>query len=102
MSFKSDIDRWIKKVEKNSDQIFKDSVSTLYNSIVSETPVDTGRAKAGWELEFKWNTAIIINAVPYIIYLEYGHSQQAPNGMVRKNVQKWDKIVKEEANKLRK
>lgn len=25
----------------------------------------------------------IINGVAYIIYLEYGHSQQAPNGMVR-------------------
>lgn len=31
--------------------------------------------------------AIIFNLVPYVIYLEFGSSQQAPNGMVRVSVQ---------------
>lgn len=101
MSFHSDIDKWIEKIENNSDQIFKDSVSTLYSSIVSETPVDTGHAKEGWKLDIQPEKAEIINPVDYIIYLEYGHSKQAPQGMVRKNVQKWNQIVTNEASKYK-
>ena len=29
------------------------------------------------------STIIIVNGVPYIIILEYGHSKQAPQGFVR-------------------
>lgn len=100
MSFKDDIDKWIAKTEKNADKVFKEATSTLYKRIVEMTPVDSGRAKNGWSLEFKWDTATIINQVPYIIYLEYGHSKQAPHGMVRLNVQKWNKIIEQSARDI--
>ena len=45
-----------------------------------------GRAKGRFidHTKHPWNKWIeIINGVDYIIYLEYGHSKQAPYGMVR-------------------
>jgi len=79
--------------------------------IVEKTPVDTGRARGGWQVSFKTpafseggtdasgagtiNTGssqilglkdpvavFISNNVEYIIYLEDGTSTQAPEGMV--------------------
>jgi hypothetical protein len=38
-------------------------------------------------------TAYIVNNLPYGIPLEYGHSKQAPHGMVRMTLAKFQKIV---------
>jgi hypothetical protein len=55
--------------------------------IVYHTPVETGYAASMWtvtpHLGRKRVAFIIANNVPYILYLEYGHSTQAPAGMVR-------------------
>lgn len=40
-------------------------------------------------------TAYIVNNLPYAIPLEYGHSKQAPNGMVRLTVDRFQQIVNE-------
>ena len=40
-------------------------------------------------------TAYITNSLPYAILLEYGHSTQAPNGMVRITLANFQKIVEE-------
>lgn len=41
------------------------------------------------------------NNLPYAVTIEYdGHSAQAPEGMVRTNITKWDKIVKLNSKKL--
>ena len=76
---------------------------TLDRKIVERTPVDTGRARANWFVaegapRIETTTATtpvarppltgdsviyITNSLPYIVPLEYGHSGQAPNGMVR-------------------
>jgi len=90
------------------------------NVVTGRHPVDTGRARAGWNVSIQglggkanlesggknikpeaiakgksegqftdgtnnlWNPYVeLTNAVPYIVYLEYGHSAQAPAGMVR-------------------
>ena len=37
--------------------------------------------------------AFIVNNLPYAIPLEYGHSTQAPNGMVRITVERFQQIV---------
>jgi hypothetical protein len=84
-------------------------------AVIKRTPVDDGRARAGWQsylvdhgipvhlgdvdakavaegtAEGTWEESFtkreafieIINAVNYVIYLEYGHSKQAPAGMMR-------------------
>jgi hypothetical protein len=78
----------------------------LDDKITAGTPVDTGRARANWfvsegapRLETTESTTpaqrpklegrtviYITNSLPYIVPLEYGHSGQAPHGMVRKAI----------------
>lgn len=80
-----------------------DLALTLHRKISERTPVDTGRARANWfvaegapRLDTTMSTTpaavpalegksviFITNSLPYIVPLEYGHSQQAPHGMVR-------------------
>lgn len=90
----------------------KQLIYKLYASVVEKTPVDTGRARGNWLVSVGSidgnttdrknkagtpdtaeiakidamegdETAYIVNNLPYINSLEYGHSQkQAPNGMV--------------------
>lgn len=75
--------------------------------IVAKTPVDKGRARANWFVsegvmrtdttestkpeprpKLTGKTIIFIsNSLPYIIPLEYGHSKQHPEGMVRKSIE---------------
>ncbi len=61
----------------------------LYGKIKEKTPVLTGKAKAGWLMDFKGlknkikPTMIIYNDVKYIVVLEFGSSRKAPYGMVR-------------------
>lgn len=81
-------------------------VFQLYQLITAGTPVDTGRARANWFVSegaprtdttesttqqpppsIKGNSVMFItNSLPYIVPLEYGHSKQAPYGMVRKAI----------------
>lgn len=69
--------------------ITEDTAEELFDEIVRRTPVDTGRAKEGWELYKDPRGNIqIINDVDYIIYLEEGSSNQAPSGMVRTSIAK--------------
>lgn len=78
---------------------------TLINKVSLRTPVDTGRARANWflaegapRIETTESTTpedhnavsltgrsviFITNSLPYIVPLEYGHSKQAPYGMLR-------------------
>lgn len=79
---------------------------TLADKITVGTPVDTGRARANWFVaegaprietteavtaapipKLTGDTVIFItNSLPYIVPLEYGHSKQAPYGMVRRSI----------------
>lgn len=55
----------------------------------------TARLVAG-VIEFKaGQTAFIVNNLPYAIPLEFGHSTQAPGGMVRVTVARFQQIVQE-------
>lgn len=51
-----------------------------------------------------WDTPLgdifLTNSLPYAIPLEYGHSQQAPAGMVRVTVAAWNGIVEQAANEV--
>ncbi|MNT90915.1 hypothetical protein D3C72_2319290 [compost metagenome] len=39
--------------------------------------------------------AYLINNLPYAIPLEFGHSNQAPNGMVRVTIARFQQIVEQ-------
>lgn len=113
------------KTDKQLNRIIKKTVFDLTSSIISDTPVDTSRAKNNWFVTFdtpsdntidtldnsgntainKANTKIMNNKVPmvywinnnlpYIMRLEYGWSKQSPAGMVRLNIQRFNKFLKD-------
>lgn len=112
VQFTADIAAFAKLVDVNQAQVVQKIALDVFARIVGNYtshrhPVKTGRARAGWGLSMTTDIAApppgnygpppvpnvsqldgkavvyILNAVPYIEALEDGHSQQAPNGMVR-------------------
>lgn len=98
--------------------LLKMTMMELLRLIIPRTPIDTGRARAGWASAAEYCGVQIgysdarnydsgaitggkgegeinhgkigkvyyieaVNGVPYILMLEFGHSKQAPAGMVR-------------------
>lgn len=62
--------------------------------LVKATPVDTGQARQGWEAETptKFGEAgTITNNVEHIVYLNDGHSKQAPENFVETIVDKYNR-----------
>ena len=63
---------------------FQSLCEQIFEDIVDHTPVDTGYAQSRWEFTVvSENEVEIANDCDYISYLEDGHSQQAPHGMVQ-------------------
>lgn len=99
-------DRDLKAFEAEFETDVRRVIVTLDQAIVSGTPVDTGRARANWFMDFgsvsdrltsslgapntgrgnAWKSGdgnvFIHNSVDYIIYLDAGSSAQAPQGIV--------------------
>ena len=102
-------------------RVAKEATSEAGNRIIARTPVDTGFARAGWfptvngqpglgqgavvaEVSFSGlkigDRLGLASNVEYIVGLEYGHSAQAPEGMVRVTVMQWQAIVAEVATRV--
>jgi hypothetical protein len=62
---------------------FQSLCERIYESIVDNTPVDTGYCQSQWEISFSGDSCDISNGCDYVSYLEDGHSKQAPHGMVQ-------------------
>lgn len=73
-------------VVDESDQLLVE----LETHIKADTPVLSGRARDGWNITSYirrvGDTGILQNDVPYVIYLEEGHSNQAPQGFIETNI----------------
>lgn len=109
MQFNLDLQKFVPKARKEASNFVRLIALDLYSRITKRTPVDTGRARAGWAISvnapsdyvppegsgdvqmiesdisgFDLDQVIyIFNNVHYIVYLENGSSDQAPAGMVR-------------------
>jgi hypothetical protein len=112
MSFALDLDRFMRKAEVKAERQMQRVVIVSFQGIITRTPVDTGRAKSNWRiaagsknlstdentnvagntseqlsvagsLSLKDQVVYISNNLPYAMPLEFGHSGQAPQGMVR-------------------
>lgn len=79
------------KLKRNLNRMVDRLGQDLYNEIKATTPVDTGRAKAGWRNNKTQTGFVIENKVPYIGVLDKGRhmtnrgmrgSKQAPKGIV--------------------
>lgn len=122
MSFSGDMRRFVAKTAAAQDKITRAATLELFSGVIRATPVDTGRARGGWQTgvgsapegdnkrldksaaksiaEVEQNTpagagqvTYLANNVPYIMNLEQGTSKQAPEGMVRKNMDRVQKMV---------
>lgn len=119
------IREYAKVINRRIDYVHRNLGIMLFTSVVYSTPVDTGLARGSWwpskvepvlggEQRYdKDGSAVIrdiqavcmsakltdvlfmMNNVEYIGELEYGWSDQAPEGMVRINVARMRRMIKE-------
>lgn len=122
MSFSDDIRRFTTKTVEAHNKITRTATLELFSGVIKATPVDTGRARGNWqtavgspaqaeterldksggeaiaEVEAKTpegagQVTYLSNNLPYIEELENGSSTQAPEGMVRKNMDRVQRMV---------
>lgn len=125
MSFSKDIERWAAKTEQTMDKAVRGIMLQLTRGIVLSTPVATGRARGNWQASINMPASgtldklspsggeviteaagsisaavgeryFLVNNLPYIQRLEYGHSSQAPAGMVRVNLERIKTNIQEQ------
>ena len=66
-------------LEREKDRIIGEIAQDTIEVARKNTPIDEGRARAGWHRENTIDGYRIVNRVPYIDLLEKGRSKQAPN-----------------------
>lgn len=108
MTFNADLEAFAKKIDLAPKVVVQRITADLHNRITQRTPVDTGRARASWDVKEGAPSeylpapgekngpdpsatiasidgkqpVFITTALDYVQYLEAGSSQQAPAGMV--------------------
>ena len=102
--FNVNLNKFVKKIGIEAEVAVRKIAFDVLRGVTKKTPVDTGRARANWNLGYQSiNTKItsdttfklveppkgsgnkviyITNSLPYISALENGSSQKAPKGMV--------------------
>jgi len=121
--FSVDIRKWTEGAKDKVDVVIRKVALEMFSRVIQKSPVDTGRFKGNWqvaigsvpsgtvEIDDKEGTATIakvtaatlelkagqtiylVNNLPYANRLEYGHSKQAPNGMVRLTLLEFNQVV---------
>tara|TARA_R110000803_G_C11836017_1_gene303955 strand:- start:174 stop:545 length:372 start_codon:yes stop_codon:yes gene_type:complete len=108
-SFNADLSKFAKTVNLDIETVVRKVAFDIYKGVTQKTPVDTGRAKANWNIGYGnanytitenttfraiappkgagKRTIYITNSLPYINALENGSSKQAPSGMVNLTMQ---------------
>lgn len=129
--FTLDIQAFVAKAKKNPETVMRSVSLKLFSAIIKASPVDTGRFRGNWQTTGVapatglvagvdptggkavnsaatfitnapgWDTFTITNNLPYAERLEYGWSKQAPVGMVRVNIARFQQLINEEAAKVR-
>ncbi|MGA0608831.1 hypothetical protein [Caldimonas sp. KR1-144] len=130
-TFGRSLQRFAEKAGRNADLVIRKVAVDMNSRIVLRTPVDTGRARGNWQTTigspatgqlsvedptgastvaaatrrlagFRSGPSIfIMNNLPYIERLEYGHSGQSPQGMVRVTAREFLNLVNTEARAVR-
>ncbi|EPI9101755.1 HK97 gp10 family phage protein [Salmonella enterica subsp. enterica serovar Newport] len=131
MSFALDVSKFVEKAKKNPEKVVRQVSIKLFSAIIKASPVDTGRFRMNWMASggtpadgttdatdksgtaatsnatnfvlnaADWHAFTLTNNLPYAHRLEYGWSRQAPQGMVRTNVSRFQKLLNEEASKVK-
>lgn len=131
MSFTLDIKNFVEKAKKNPETVARQVSFKLFSAVIKASPVDTGRFRMNWQAAGavapagiidgvdksganainrassyvlgapEWGEFTLANNLPYAERLEYGWSNQAPQGFVRVNVARFNTLLEEEAAKVR-
>lgn len=131
MSFALDVSKFVEKAKKNPEKVMRQVSIKLFSAIIKASPVDTGRFRMNWMASggtpaavttdatdksgniaignatgfvlkaADWKEFTLTNNLPYAQRLEYGWSQQAPQGFVRVNVGRFQNLIDQEAAKVR-
>lgn len=131
MGFQADVKKFADKTKLSMDTVVRKVVIDLGQSLVRLSPVDTGRFRGNWMIGVGSPNAATIEAVdptgstsmarittaagglraggvvyitnslPYARRLEYGWSQQAPQGMVRLTVANYQQYLERVVRSLR-
>lgn len=128
MAFADDVRRFAVKAGDSSDKIVRAVTLSLFNGIILDTPVRDGRLRGDWQTtvgkpasgengrvdptgraamaEVAANTpqgagqeTYLTNSMPYAEFIENGGSQQAPEGMVKRNVDRIQRNLAREISK---
>ena len=129
MSFGADLVKFQGDAIKATEKTARGTAIALWRAVIFDSPVDSGRFRGNWiasdgapiETTYSitdkqgtttvnkatvstlsssdWQSLWLSNNLPYAQRLEYGWSDQAPEGMVRKNVIRFQDILDKEARK---
>lgn len=112
-----DLDGLAESVAVVADKVQRKAALDLFGELIQTTPIDTGRARAGWSMDARQGAdvpplkassyrpkspfppkgvpfIIIYNNVEYIVRLNEGHSRQAPARFVQRAVEKISRNLK--------
>jgi len=126
-TFAADLRKFAEKAGKSLDATCRGVAIKWFSSTVMSTPVDTGRLRGNWQLTRDQPAGgisarldplgvgvvsditlhvggvgtvnYLTNNLPYAEAIEYGHSKQAPSGMVRINFARIKGIVADVARR---
>ncbi|WP_259699468.1 HK97 gp10 family phage protein [Pseudomonas fluorescens] len=124
-SFAESLAAFAEQTREAIDNVFREVVIEIGSSVIRLSPVDTGRFKGNWQFTIgspsnqsldtadkaghetiaalvaqvssleAGKIAYIVNNLVYGVPLEYGHSAQAPAGMVQITLARFQQIVEE-------
>ena len=124
-SFAESLAQFAEQAKEAIDDVFREVVIEVGTSVIRLSPVDTGRFKGNWQFTVgapsnqsidtfdkaghetiaalvaevssleAGQIAYIVNNLVYGVPLEYGHSAQAPAGMVQITLARFQQIVEE-------
>lgn len=123
--FASDLRKFAERCGKSLDDTCRAVAIKWFSSTVMSTPVDTGRLRGNWKMTLGAPAAgvtdvtdksgqmvvstiaqqvggvgkvnYLVNNLPYAESIEYGHSKQATQGMVRINFIRIKSIIEQTA-----
>lgn len=129
-TFSLQLSQFAEKAAANADKMVRGVALDIWGELIQRSPVDTGRFRQNWQLSITnppagvisvagtseapasapsapeiapgvlGKTLFIGNNLPYAVRLEYGHSNQAPQGMVGLTLQRFQSIADDNAHKV--
>lgn len=130
--FALDVKAFCDRAKKDPEIVMRAVAIKLFSAIIKSSPVDTGRFRMNWQTSGAtpkigtvagfdksgstaissaqtfisntqvWQEFTLTNNLPYAQRLEYGYSKQAPTGMVRTNVYRFNVLLAEEIARIKK